>query len=159
MGFDYVKWLKDFQVASSKKEGFRELRADIFKDTVKFVRQGYNIGKDQISIDNECIKSEYFDKPDILSKQPSFNTKFSVINSDCLEAAQLLINSGFNPCVLNMASRQNPGGGVLTGAGAQEENLFRKSNLFMSLYQFTDYADQYGIKKDKNSWFFANSSG
>lgn len=35
----------------------------------------------------------------------------------------------FNPLVLNMASRSHPGGGFLAGAGAQEENLHRRSSL------------------------------
>jgi uncharacterized protein (TIGR02452 family) len=29
-----------------------------------------------------------------------------------------------------MASRSNPGGGYRKGSGAQEENLFRRTNLF-----------------------------
>ena len=48
-----------------------------------------------------------------------------------------------------MASRQNPGGGVINGAGAQEETIFRRTNLFKSLYQFAPYAAQYGVKKCK----------
>jgi len=59
-----------------------------------------------------------------------------------------------------MASRQNPGGGVLNGSGAQEENLFRRSNLFASLYQFAGYAAQYGIvKSDKQYPLDRNCGG
>jgi hypothetical protein len=51
-----------------------------------------------------------------------------------------------------MASRSNPGGGVTTGAGAQEETLFRRTNLFRSLYQFAPYAEQYGIRRSSNQY-------
>jgi len=69
-----------------------------------------------------------------------------VQNIDCLYAGVQLKEQGYNPAVLNMASRRNPGGGVATGAGAQEETLFRRTTLFRSLYQFAPYAEQYGIK-------------
>lgn len=51
-----------------------------------------------------------------------------------------------------MASRRNPGGGVLGGAGAQEENLFRRTNLFQSMYQFADYANMYGLNARKEQY-------
>ena len=44
-------------------------------------------------------------------------------------------------------------------AGAQEENLFRRTNLFMSLYQFVDFADDYGIKKSKNRYPLNRDTG
>jgi len=159
MEFDHIKWLNDFQTASSKKEGFRELRAQIFKDTLKFAKSGYKQGKQKIVIDNDLVSSEYFDKPERLTGHSDFDTKFSVINADCIEAAELLLHAGLKPCVLNMASRQNPGGGVLNGAGAQEENLFRRTNLFMSLYQYIQYADEYGIKKSDHSYPLNRDTG
>lgn len=73
-------------------------------------------------------------------------TIVKVQNVDCLYAGVQLKEQGYNPAVLNMASRRNPGGGVTTGASAQEETLFRRTNLFRSLYQFAPYAEQYGIK-------------
>jgi len=42
-------------------------------------------------------------------------------------------NKGFNPVVLNMANQNTPGGGYKSGAGAQEENLHRRTNLFQYL--------------------------
>jgi uncharacterized protein (TIGR02452 family) len=153
MDFDYIEWLKAFQNASNKKDGFRDLRITIFKDTIKFVQSGYK------NIDNENIISEYFEKPEKLSKQAVFDTHYSVICSDCLEAAELLLGAGFNPCVLNMASRQHPGGGVITGAGAQEENLFRRTNLFMSLFQYAQFANEYGLKKSKNQYPLNRDTG
>ncbi|RKP10587.1 hypothetical protein THASP1DRAFT_27643 [Thamnocephalis sphaerospora] len=57
----------------------------------------------------------------------------TVADTDCLAEGLRLQDEGFNPLVLIMSSRTNPGGGFRTGAGAQEENLFRRSNLFQYL--------------------------
>ena len=159
MEFDHIKWLSDFQTASEKKEGFRKLRTQIFKDTLRFVQSGYKIDEQEILLDNNSIISEYFTKPENLSIKIHSDTKFTVINSDCIEAAELLLNTGLNPCVLNMASRRNPGGGVLNGAGAQEENLFRRTNLHKSLFQFAQYANEYGINKSEYSYPLNRDSG
>jgi len=97
---NHIKWLNDFKTASSKREGVRDLRVQIFNDTLKFAESGYTIDNKQIVIDNKSIISEYFDKkPEKLPEHATCETKISIINSDCLEAAELLLNSGYNPCV------------------------------------------------------------
>jgi len=56
-----------------------------------------------------------------------------VENGDCIDIATKLkqfIGSDRHVAVLDMAARRSPGGGYLTGAGAQEENLCRRSNLW-----------------------------
>lgn len=158
--FDHIQWLKKFQIASQNKKGFREERKEIFQGTVKYVQMnGFKVGHQYISIDNNCIASEYFTKPRKISQAIRYDTKFSVINADCLETAEILQSSGLNPCVLNLASSRNPGGGVINGSGAQEENLFRRTNLFMSLYQFAPYANEYGIKKSEFSYPLDRATG
>ncbi|KAI8057949.1 hypothetical protein BDF22DRAFT_663010 [Syncephalis plumigaleata] len=70
------------------------------------------------------------------SEQSSTDTKTPVIqvaDVDCLAEALRLQDLGYNPLVLNMSSKTNPGGGFRSGAGAQEENLFRRTNLFKFL--------------------------
>ena len=74
-----------------------------------------------------------------------YTTAASVIEADCLEVAQTLSAAGLSVATLNMASGRNPGGGVSRGAGAQEENVFRRSTLLYSLYQYVPYADEYGV--------------
>jgi uncharacterized protein (TIGR02452 family) len=44
-----------------------------------------------------------------------------------------MVKHGFNVMGLNMACHSQPGGGVMEGAFAQEENCFRRSNYFLSL--------------------------
>ena len=75
-------------------------------------------------------------------------TKISVLKVDCLEVAEFLVKTGYNPAVLNMASRRNPGGGVFEGSGAQEENLFRRTNLYTSLFQYVDYGVRYDVARN-----------
>lgn len=54
--------------------------------------------------------------------------KIVIKNQDSFEMAIEMHQGDFNPMVLNMASDYRPGGGVATGARAQEEELFRRSN-------------------------------
>lgn len=51
-----------------------------------------------------------------------------VINCDTVTALKNLKNEG-KTCILNMASRKHQGGGVRKGSVAQEECLYRSSNL------------------------------
>jgi len=63
-----------------------------------------------------------------------YATEVCVIEQDCIEAAlHLRLDRGLNPLVLNMASAKRPGGGWREGAGAQEENLFRRTNYVQVL--------------------------
>ena len=96
----------------------------------------------------------FYDSPLDASSRPSsdYETVFTVENADCLTVAKGLKDRGYNIAVLNMASRQNPGGGVLNGAGAQEENLFRRTNLFLSMFQFARYANQYGLDMHRKQY-------
>lgn len=44
-----------------------------------------------------------------------------------------------------MANRHHPGGGVKYGARAQEESIFRRTNIYRSLYQFAPWASMYRL--------------
>lgn len=64
-------------------------------------------------------------------------TNISVVNLDTFQAAKEILDLGEDRvCVLNMASDKRPGGGVLSGSKAQEEELCRRSNLLYGLYKF-----------------------
>jgi uncharacterized protein (TIGR02452 family) len=154
--FDHIEWLKQFGAASKKRDGFRELRAAVFQSTVRFVKDGgYMLNGKRIPIDNSGVAegAELYDAPFVLSQpEQRHDTRFAVIGADCLETAELMLKTGLNPCVLNMASHRNPGGGVYGGAGAQEENLFRRTNLFYSLFRFADFAERYGLPRNAKSY-------
>lgn len=85
-------------------------------------------------------------------KANRYETIVEVENSDCLVVAKKLVEQESGVCVLNMANRRNPGGGVLSGCGVQEEYLFRCSDYFRSLYQFADYAPMYGLQAAQDGY-------
>ena len=137
----------------------KELRAKEFRNTVEIVSQRHYVtgnGTDYFFPDDSDMmrKTVFYEQEIRLSETPQYDTPtvVEVQNIDCLYAGAQLMVQGYNPAVLNMASRRNPGGGVTTGAGAQEETLFRRTNLFRSLYQFAPYAEQYGIKRSHHQY-------
>jgi len=73
-----------------------------------------------------------------------YDTEFLVVDGDCLEATESLIARGMRPVVLNMASDYTPGGGYRGGSGAQEENLFRRTNLLRVLSNEDKWYDPRG---------------
>ena len=97
--------------------------------------------------------SEMYRKPFRVMLDPvaTVTTEVSVENKDCVLAAKQLIDDGYNPAMLNLADLYTPGGLVEYGSGAQEENLCRRSNLVLSLYQFSparirQYPDRIGFR-------------
>ena len=64
--------------------------------------------------------------------------KTGCVNADCVEVARQLIDAGYKPAILNLASRRHPCGGYDKGCNAQEEALCRVSTLSQSLYQLFD---------------------
>lgn len=162
--FDENKWLTAFKTASKNKQGFRELRALIYSETVGAAKAGkYETAGIEVEInttDAPC-HTHFFEKPEPLVPFISTQTTlFTVLEADCAETAALMQSLGYNVCLLNMASEKNPGGSVISGAGAQEENLFRRSNLFQSLYQFADYGQHYLVEKNtSHSYPFSVYSG
>jgi uncharacterized protein (TIGR02452 family) len=141
----------------------RAFRKAVFLETVSIVNAGsYAINGKLIDIAGAEVlnHSTFFDAPPKLEPRiPEKVTSFTVIEADCLETAQLLLNMGEYPCVLNMASDRNPGGGVLNGAGAQEENIFRRTNLFKAMYQYADYAEEYGLKRSPQQYPLNRNTG
>lgn len=170
--WDSQRWLKDFNQIDGNDDLFsgntrKDLRKSIFQNTLKIVREGeYDTHEKKIILNKEdfdkIIKNSVFyaDTTNLITQTTTkYPTKFSVIDADCLEVAHLLQKMGKKPVVLNMASAGTPGGGVLGGAGAQEENLFRRSNMHLSLYQYADFASQYDIPQNASFQYPLSASG
>ena len=137
----------------------KELRVKEFQNTVDIVNQGCYVTESGVGFefpnDSDMMRNTVFydrEIPMIEKQLSAAQTMVEVKNIDCLYAGVELKEQGYNPAVLNMASRRNPGGGVISGAGAQEETLFRRTNLFRSLYQFAPYSGQYDIRRSHHQY-------
>lgn len=150
--FCKLHWQRD-------RETRRALLREVFASTVTIVLDGKYVSEHEhcvglfpdsiLDIGTKMYREElHFTEPD-----RNYATEFSVENEDCLVVAEKLVRQGMqNVAVLNMANRQNPGGGVYGGAGAQEESLFRRSNYFQSLYRYAPYAEQYGVIRSNQQY-------
>ncbi|CAF3926094.1 unnamed protein product, partial [Rotaria sp. Silwood1] len=89
-----------------------------------------------------------------LTTTPYTETKVKVINEDCLTVYGNCCKDYKKPLLLNMANATSPGGGYRKGDGAQEENLFRRSDYFRSLDVELDH-----IYEETSERFVCSSDG
>ena len=90
----------------------------VFQDTLEYCEE----------LQSSCSTHKYTFSDIVPAPLVGLKENISVINSDSVSALVKYYQSG-KTCVLNMASYKRPGGGVRNGARAQEECLFRCSNL------------------------------
>ena len=119
-------------------------RIEIFNSTLALLRQGWYVASDGSTVKLPDVEevmgaAVMYREPYSLLIDPiePIKTEIRVENKDCVLAAKELIDAGYNPAMLNLADLYTPGGLVEYGSGAQEENLCRRSNLVLSLYQFS----------------------
>ena len=116
----------------------------VFEETMMICRCGYYASSSGRAVhlperEDVLAQSVFYANPPSVERVPSVGTTtIDAVNADCIDVARGLVESGYRPILLNMANRHTPGGGVLTGSRAQEETLFRRSNLCVSLYQYSD---------------------
>lgn len=150
------KWKKAFYDGYMPNKHY--LRREVWKNTVAIVENGgYSLKngtivllpkKCELNTESSFYRNEFHPAFSPITDAP----KITVVPDDCLDKAHEWVDEGLEVSVLNMASRQNPGGGVRGGAGAQEEYLFRCSNYYRSLYRYTDFAEQYGLEQSGDQY-------
>ncbi|KAJ6530581.1 hypothetical protein B0H19DRAFT_967541, partial [Mycena capillaripes] len=90
------------------------------------------------------LQTAYYPLDSLLSTWRSFspaqphpaigNTVMEFLETTTLDAARRVSEQGYNRIgVLNFASAEQPGGGFINGANAQEESIARSSTLYASL--------------------------
>ncbi len=138
-------------------------RIELFNETLALLRQGWYLAPDGHKVELPSTEevmaaAKMYSEPPKLGTAPKqpVRTEVRVVNQDCVLAARELIDAGYHPAMLNLADLQTPGGLVEYGSGAQEENLCRRSNLILSLYQFSlprtyQYKDL-GLRKHKDQY-------
>ena len=120
------------------------VRIELFESTLTLLRQGWYISNsgqriNLPSVEEVMSAATMYREPVRVLIDPvaPVQTEVRVENDDCVLVAKRLIDEGYNPAMLNLADLYTPGGLVEYGSGAQEENLCRRSNLILSLYQFS----------------------
>ena len=138
---------------------------DVYQETMNICRAGgYDTANGYVDLPplaDVLAASKFYDNPPRVDGKPTVGTTFlDAVNADCIDVTRDLVAQGYNPIMLNMANRHTPGGGVLNGARAQEESLFRQSNLCVSLYQYSDYhAGLLGLAKGDGSYPMDRNTG
>ena len=128
---EYHHWMGLVQQGNDNAYGkVKELRVREYLNTIDIVNQGFyyspNGQRVELPSSDSMQHGTVFYEQEFHVETPTVTTNgghtiVEVVNEDCLEVGMRLKAEGYNPAILNMANRRNPGGSVLTGAAAQEE--------------------------------------
>ena len=137
------------------------------KDTLDILEKGFYINNQdekidiqsaqQLAEDNSILYKEE-STADLVKQSlegaPEYNTTFTVNDSATIAAVIDLLNDNHKDIFyLNFASARNPGGGVLTGAQAQEESIARVTGLYNCLMKNFEY---YETNRNQRSCFYTD---
>ncbi len=151
-------------LASHSWQEKRAVRQKVFQYTLDAINEKrYSVEVDGqkedvcLSLADPVACSLFFNRtnrPEKIAFTTEYAMKVEVVNKDCIDAAKELLDAtGAVPLVLNMASATHAGGGVEGGAGAQEENLCRRSDYVRFLYRYTPLVNGkyacWGLEQDK----------
>jgi uncharacterized protein (TIGR02452 family) len=142
----------------------KEYLEDMAMDTLKLVsREYYTYEKDNHEV--ECCLTPFndkarqqtvtYDKAPILQEPNMFpNTKYEVVNETTIGSvlARREELKDRNVGILNFGSATKPCGGWLNGKAAQEEDIARKTNLYVSL----KYQDAFYNSHDEANPLYSN---
>ncbi len=115
---------KEPTVHVGKADNIFVWRTDIWKETQELASQYPVEPSEKIVYDPAFVAEKRFDA-----------TEITVENIDTIVSGRALQDAGLNPLLLNFADDRFAGGSVETGSGAQEESLFRRTNLCQTLLQ------------------------
>lgn len=116
----------------------------VWEHTREYVERGEGARTFAVPLVTKVRYSEA-DQMHILSQTLSCVGELKVENEDCLVVGRRLLDQGLSPMIHILADHRFPGGDVKMGSGAQEESLFRRTNLCRALKQ-TDF---YPINADE----------
>ncbi|CAF4245688.1 unnamed protein product [Rotaria sp. Silwood2] len=139
------------------------LRMTVMLNTISIIRKKkYLLNNQEILLNLDSkLKTIVYNHESLLEygrsieliKIPYRETKVKVINEDCVIVYEECCKMYKKPLLLNMSSATSPGGGYRKGDGAQEENLFRRSDYFRSLdidldHIYEEIAERYYCSSD-----------
>ena len=156
------KWLKEWLPIWNRRIRFEQhlFRAAYYQEHIKIVENRCYISQSGKEVHIPWDAYEMMNSSKLYScelhpapPEKIYQTVFEVRKMDCLDAAkELQQKTDGSTAVLNLANRQNPGGGVYSGSGAQEESCFLRSNYYTAMYPFGEHYAQYGLPKAKESY-------
>ncbi len=109
-----------------------EINVKVFNDTMNWISENKKLS-DAVAktVSSQFVWKEGEDFPvETEEKNPSLETKVFTSSKRTFEAAEKYAKAGKRVAVLNFANNHHVGGGVITGANAQEECLCRCSTLY-----------------------------
>ena len=120
-------WLKDFKLAEkcSSKKWLKDCRIHIWRQTQAVARSRDYHGASSF-VTSYKVQSDFNPPLEGCAQQ------VLVMPIDILSMALKLRRQGVTVAVLNMACDRVPGGGVDGGCGAQEENLYRRTDMCLA---------------------------
>jgi uncharacterized protein (TIGR02452 family) len=128
-----------FAIAERKAKRQARYLSRIFRQTKQATEHGYNVNGKHVDLNKATVRAmqkgtDVINNPKkIPAGQNKFKTQILVTSRDQVAAGTVYLGLKFNPALLNIAHKHEPGDNVWGGKQNLEANFFRISDYFKSL--------------------------